>query len=122
MNMCEVWSTITTKSVSAGEYTCPPAFAPMISEICGTTPDARVLRMKISPYRPSETTPSWMRAPPPSLMPMIGRPVLMARSITLTIFSPYTSPSAPPNTVTSWLNTHTGRPSMVPCPVTTPSP
>jgi hypothetical protein len=38
------------------------------------TPEACTLRRKISPYRPSETTPSWMRAPPPSLMPMIGQP------------------------------------------------
>jgi hypothetical protein len=38
--------------------------------------------------QPSETTPSWMRAPAPSLMPMIGIPVLIARSMTLQIFSP----------------------------------
>ena len=88
MNICEVLSTITTKSVSAGEYTCPPAAAPMINEICGITPEACMLRRKISAYRPSETTPSWMRAPPPSLMPMIGRPARMAKSMTLTIFSP----------------------------------
>jgi hypothetical protein len=55
-----------------------------------------------------------MRAPPPSLMPMTGQPILMAKSMTLTIFSPYTSPSAPPKTVKSWAKTHTGRPSMVP--------
>ena len=55
-------------------------------------------------------------------MPITGQPVFSAWSMTLTIFSPYTSPSDPPNTVKSWLNTHTGRPSMVPYPVTTPSP
>ncbi len=88
MNICEVWSTMITKSVSAGEYTWPPAAAPMISEICGMTPEARVLRRKIWAYRSRETTPSWMRAPPPSLMPMIGQPVLMAKSMILTIFSP----------------------------------
>ncbi|CAH0320995.1 hypothetical protein SRABI91_05430 [Rhodococcoides fascians] len=60
----------------------------MITEICGITPEARTLRWKISPYNPRETTPSWMRAPAPSLMPTNGRPVLIARSITLTIFSP----------------------------------
>ena len=49
----------------------------MISEICGTTPLACTLRWKISPYRPSETTPSWIRAPPESLMPMTGQPVFM---------------------------------------------
>ena len=63
-----------------------------------------------------------MRAPPPSLIPMIGQPVFSAWSMTLTIFSPKTSPSDPPNTVKSWLNTQTGRPSTVPYPVTTPSP
>ncbi len=55
-------------------------------------------------------------------MPTTGHPVLSAWSISLMIFSPYTSPSEPPNTVKSWLYTHTGRPSTVPNPVTTPSP
>ncbi len=63
-----------------------------------------------------------MRAPPESLIPMIGHPLRSARSITLMIFSPKTSPSEPPKTVKSWAKTHTGRPSIVPCPVTTPSP
>ena len=40
----------------------------------------------------------------------------------LTIFSPYTCPRLPPKTVTSWLKTQTGRSSMVPKPVMTPSP
>ncbi len=86
----------------------------MISEICGITPDAWTLRLKISAYRPRETTPSWMRAPPESLMPMTGQPVFRAWSMTLTIFSPNTSPSDPPNTVKSCANTATGRPSTVP--------
>ena len=86
----------------------------MIRLIWGITPEACTLRRKISPYRPRETTPSWMRAPAPSLMPMMGQPVFMARSITLVIFSPYTSPSEPPKTVKSWENTHTWRPSTVP--------
>ena len=55
-------------------------------------------------------------------MPMTGQPILAARSITLHIFSLMTSPSEPPNTVKSWLNTHTRRPSIVPWPVTTASP
>jgi len=103
MNMCEVPSTIKVKSVIAGEYTAPPAHGPMIRLICGTTPDASTLRRKISANKPSATTPSWIRAPPPSLMPITGQPVFIAWSITLTIFSPYTSPSEPPNTVKSWL-------------------
>ena len=36
------------KSVIAGEYTAPPAHGPMIAEICGTTPEASVLRRKMS--------------------------------------------------------------------------
>src|SRR5215217_3213758 len=63
-----------------------------------------------------------MRAPPESLMPMTGQPILAARSITLHIFSLMTSPSEPPKTVKSWLKTHTRRPSIVPWPVTTASP
>ena len=47
-------------------------------------------------------------------MPIIGQPVFIARSMTLTIFSPNTSPSEPPKTVKSCANTHTGRPSTVP--------
>ena len=62
-----------------------------------------------------------MRAPAPSLRPMSGAPTLMARSITLWIFSANTSPSAPPNTVKSWLKMNTLRPFTVPQPVTTPS-
>ncbi len=60
----------------------------MINEICGMTPEAWVLRRKISPYSPRLTTPSWIRAPPPSFRPMIGQPVFSAKSMILTIFSP----------------------------------
>ncbi len=88
MNMWLVPSTMRVKSVIAGEYTAPPAAGPMIRLICGMTPEARVLRKKISANRPSATTPSWMRAPPPSLIPITGQPTFMAWSITLTIFSP----------------------------------
>ena len=41
--------------------------------------------------------------------------------MSLWIFSANTSPRAPPNTVKSWLNTKTLRPSIVPQPVMTPS-
>ena len=41
--------------------------------------------------------------------------------MSLWIFSANTSPSAPPKTVKSWLNTNTLRPSTVPHPVITPS-
>ena len=55
-------------------------------------------------------------------MPITGQPTLAARSMILHIFSAITSPSEPPKTVKSWLNTHTRRPSIVPWPVTTASP
>ena len=55
-------------------------------------------------------------------MPIIGQRKRIARSITFTIFSAKASPSEPPKTVKSWENTNTRRPSMVPWPVTTPSP
>jgi len=43
-NMFEVPSTMIVKSVSAGEYTAPPAHGPMITESWGTTPEAATLR------------------------------------------------------------------------------
>src|SRR3954447_10681635 len=63
-----------------------------------------------------------MRAPPESLIPITGQPILAARSMILHIFSAMTSPSEPPKIVKSWLNTHTRRPSIVPRPVTTSPP
>ena len=63
-----------------------------------------------------------MRAPPESLIPMTGQRYRSAMSITLTIFSAKASPSEPPKTVKSCEKTKTRRPSMVPWPVTTPSP
>jgi len=92
------------KSVIAGEYTAPPAHGPMIAEICGTTPDVSVFRRKMSAYPASESTPSWMRAPPESFSPTIGAPIRTARSITLTIFAALVSESDPPKTVKSCAN------------------
>src|SRR3954471_2582971 len=63
-----------------------------------------------------------MRAPPESLIPITGQPILAARSMILHIFSAMTSPSEPPKTVKSCEKTQTRRPSMVPWPVTTASP
>jgi hypothetical protein len=40
----------------------------MMAEICGMTPEAIVLRRKMSAYPPSATTPSWMRAPPGEIL------------------------------------------------------
>ncbi len=55
-------------------------------------------------------------------MPITGAPILAARSMILHIFSAITSPSDPPKTVKSCEKTATGRPSIVPHPVTTASP
>src|SRR6266852_8770462 len=63
-----------------------------------------------------------MRAPPESLMPMIGTRLRSASSCTFTIFSAVTSPSEPPYTVASYAYTATGRRSISPKPATTPSP
>jgi len=78
------------------------------------TPLACTFRMKISPLQPEGDHALLDPRPPESLMPMIGVPSRTARSITLTIFSPNTSPRLPPNTVKSWANTHTWRPSIMP--------
>src|SRR2546430_11422250 len=43
-----------------------PAHGPMMALICGTTPEANVLRRKMSAYPANDITPSWMRAPPES--------------------------------------------------------
>lgn len=88
MNMCEVWSTMTVKSVIAGEYTAPAG--------AGTDDQADLrddtARMGVAAedlaVGAEEATPSWIRAPPESLMPMTGQPVFSAKSITLTIFWP----------------------------------
>ncbi len=55
-----------------------------------------------------------MRAPPESLRPITGAPLLMARSMILQIFSAWASDSEPPNTVKSWLKTKTRRPLIMP--------
>ena len=73
----------------------------MITLICGTTPLARVFIANISPKPRRLSGPSWMRAPPESWMPMMGAPVISARSITFRIFSPTVSLSEPPDTVKS---------------------
>ena len=103
--MYDVSRTIAMKSVIAGEYTAPPAHGPRIADSCGTTPEASTLRRKMSAYPPSETTPSWIRAPPESLSPITGAPFRTARSMTLQIFAACASASEPPNTVKSCENT-----------------
>src|SRR5438128_7303989 len=114
MNMYDEPSTMKTKSVIAGEYTAPPAHGPITSEIWGTTPEACTLRQKISAYPASDTTPSWIRAPPESLIPITGHPYFTARSMTLQIFSAYASERLPPKIVKSCEKTKTLRPKIVP--------
>src|SRR5262245_38774919 len=121
-NMWLVPSTMTVKSVMAGEYTAPPAQGPSIAEICGTTPEASVFLRNTSAYAPSETTPSWMRAPPESFKPTTGAPLSSARSMMAQIFFAFASLMVPPNTVKSCANAYTSRPSTCPQPATTPSP
>ena len=72
-----------------------------MTEICGITPEARTFMRKISANIASDATPSWMRAPPPSLMPMTGQPFFSANFCTFTIFSPLTCEREPPYTVKS---------------------
>ena len=91
-------------------------------EISGTRPRSISWRRPSSAYHASEVTASWMRAPAESLMPMIGQPTIATHSISLATLRPNISPTEPWNTVWSWLNTPTGRPLIVPWPVTTPSP
>ena len=92
-----------------------------MSEICGTCPEARTFLRKMSAYPARASTPSWIRAPPESLSPMMGAPALTAISMILQIFSAYALDSEPPKTVKSWEKTKTRRPSIVPYPVMTPS-
>ena len=77
----------------------------MMTLICGTTPLASVFIAKISPNPRRLSGPSWMRAPPESWMPMIGAPVIIARSITFRIFSATASLSEPPTIVKSYEKT-----------------
>src|SRR5204863_7359160 len=107
MNMYDAPSTMNTKSVIAGEYTAPPAHGPITRDSCGITPLHCTLRQKISAYPASDTTPSWIRAPPESLIPITGHPYLTARSMILQIFSAKTSLNEPPKTVKSWEKTNT---------------
>jgi hypothetical protein len=48
MNIWLVFSTMKIQSVSAGEYTAPPADGHMMAVICGTTPDAMTFSRKMS--------------------------------------------------------------------------
>jgi hypothetical protein len=57
----------------AGLYTAPPAHGPIITDICGITPDASTLRWNMSAYPASESVPSCILAPPESFNPMLSQ-------------------------------------------------
>src|ERR1039458_1389303 len=59
----------------------------------------RVAQENIGVAAPSDSTPSWMRAPPESLRPTTGAPFFMAWSMILQIFCALDSESEPPKTV-----------------------
>ena len=81
-----------------------------------------MLRSKISAYPARALIPSWIRAPPESLIPITGAPIFIPKSITLQIFCAIVSDREPPLTVKSCAKIYTRRPSIVPLPATTPSP
>ncbi len=76
-----------------------------MAEICGMTPDDITLRWKMLAYPARALTPSWIRAPPESFMPMQGAPLRRAMSMTLQILSDIDSDSEPAVTVKSCAKT-----------------
>ena len=67
-------------SVSAGPYAAPPAAAPSTTEICGITPEARVMTANTVPTACRLSTPSRSRAPPECHSPITGAPRARASS------------------------------------------
>src|SRR4030042_6914459 len=94
-------STMKIKSVNAGEYEAAPAHGPIITDICGITPEYLILRAKISPHPAREDTPSCILAPPESSNPTTGQPQSAAISMILQIFLADISEIVPPSTVKS---------------------
>ena len=78
--------------------------------------------MRPAPRRPgNSSTWSVSRAPAESTSQNTGSSCSSAYSVSRTIFSTVRAPQEPALTVESFAITHTGRPSMVPTPVITPS-
>ena len=90
-------------------------------DICGTTPERFTFCQNIFPYPESDSTPSWILAPPESLTPITGIPFSPANFIRSHIFLAWLEPKDPPATVKSWLNAATCLPLTVPIPHTMPS-
>ena len=74
-------------------------------DIWGMTPEAKMLRWKISAYPAKALMPSWMRAPPESFKPITGAPIFMALSMMWHIFIDMVSESEPADTVKSCAKT-----------------
>ena len=113
-NMWLVRSTMKMKSVSAGEYTAPPAHGPMMAEICGMTPLDSVLRRKMSAYPASDSN-TFLNPRAAGIVQSDHRaPVFRARSMILQIFWALVSDNEPPKTVKSCAKTKAGRPCIRP--------
>ncbi len=105
-------------------YAPPAALGPKRQHTCGTRPDRRtwLAKMRPAPRRPgNSSTWSVIRAPAESTRYTTGISWRRAVSVRRTIFSTVRAPHEPALTVGSLAMTHTGRPSMRPVPVTTPS-
>ena len=105
-------------------YAPPAADGPNRQHTCGTLPESRtwLAKMRPAPRRPgNSSTWSVMRAPAESTRYTTGSSCRSACSVSRTIFSTVRAPHEPAFTVESFAITHTGRPSMRPTPVTTPS-
>ena len=93
------------KSVIAGEYTAPPAHGPMMTLICGTTPEAMTLRWKHLGITRQRSDAFLNPRAARIVDPDHRRAILHAMSMILQIFWAWVSDSEPPKTVKSWLNT-----------------
>ena len=121
---------MTTKSHIPAKLVGPANPAPSMAAHCGTQPDMRAMAAKV-PTAPGllpaaakcrESSPSWMRWPPPSSRSTNGWPCSRASWVARACFSPPFLPLEPPYMVKSKDTTDAGRPSMSTVPVTTPSP
>ena len=68
------------KSVSAGEYTAAPAHGPRMALICGMTPEASVLRRKIS-AQPASENDAFLDARPAGIVQADDRRAVLQRQV-----------------------------------------
>jgi hypothetical protein len=93
----------------------PPPAQVELPEICGMTPEAKCCVGKFS-YPANAFMPSWIRAPPESIMPITGGSHLKSWSMILQNFRDIVSDKSW-DTVKSRAKTYTNRPSIVPQPL-----